>query len=75
MKLIQEIGPFFALKGVFWKKKIHPPHKNPPSTFIDFSKKFQPPRLIQPPLLFQPPRLLILAFLHPLHVYSNLQAY
>ena len=43
--------------------------KNPPSTFIDFSKKFQPP------LLFQPPRLLILQLLHPLQVYSNLQGY
>ena len=55
MKLIQEIRPFFALKVyimVVFEKK------NPPSTFIDFSEKFQPPRLFQPPCLFQPPRLL-----------------
>ena len=70
MKLIQEIGPFFALKGVFWKKKIHPPHKNPPSTFMDFSKKIPTSKVIPtsalidfatfaPPLrLFFPPRLL-----------------
>ena len=72
MKLIQEIGPFFALKvyiKVVFEQKIHPPRKNPPSTFIDFSKKFQPPRL------FPPPRLVILHFLHPLHVYSNLHVY
>ena len=79
MKLIQEIrlelvslDPFLLCKYVlrwFLKKKIHPPRKNPPSTFIDFSKKFQPPRL------FQPPCLLILQLLHPLHVYSNLHVY
>jgi hypothetical protein len=79
MKLIQEIrlelvslDPFSLCKYVlrwFLKKKIHPPSKNPPSAFIGFSKKIQPPRL------FQPPRLLILPFLHPLHVHSNLHAY
>ena len=63
------IRPIFALKvyiKVVFGKKIYPPRKNPPSTFMDFSKKFQPPRL------FQSPRLLILPLLHPLHFYSSL---
>ena len=67
MKLIQEVRPFFALKvyiKVVFEKKNHPPRQNPPSTFIDFSKRFQPPRLFPPPHL-----------VHPLHVYSNLHVY
>ena len=53
------------------KKKIHPPHTFPPSTFIDFLDFFHPPLHVyciyvlvffqksHPPCLFQPPRLLI----------------
>ena len=48
-----------SVKVVFGRKK-HSPRKNPPSTFMDFQKKIQPPRL------------LILPLLYPLHVYSNL---
>ena len=68
-------------------EKFHPPQKNPPSTFIDFLDFFHPPLLVSyiyvlvfskkshPPCLFQPPRLVIWQLFHPLHVYSNLQAY
>ena len=70
-----------------FEKKIHLQRTFPPSTFIDFLDFFHPPLLVycsyvlvfskksHPPRLFQPPRLLILQFLHPLHVYSNLYVY
>ena len=66
MKLIQEIGPFFALEvyiKVVFEQKIHPQHKNPPpnsplhsifpSTFTDFAFFTAPPRLFQPPRLLE----------------------
>ena len=62
MKLIQEIGPFFALKVYI---NVVFEQKRPPSTFIAFSKKKSNLHVY----LFPPPRLVILHFLHPLHVY------
>ena len=61
IKLIQEIGPFFALKvyikvGFGKKSTLHVYgffKKIPTSTFIDLATFAPPPRLFQPPRLLE----------------------
>ena len=60
-----ETRKYVTIKAALTKNS----YRNGRNMFIDFSKKLQPPRL------FPPPHLVILHFLHPLHVYSNLQVY